>query len=290
MTFFSFRTLLYVLYGVGFAFVLVAAFIGMPYYTTPVSDRPHTDMHEYLKPGGLWGHGLGIIGSSMILLLFLYSLRKRAKFGIRFGRVSRWLDVHIFFGIIGPLLITLHTAMKFHGVVSISYFSMLIVAISGVFGRYVYMQIPRDNRGRAMSLRETRERAEKIRESLRGELPDEVLAGVDSFGASVATLELAGPGAIAMTFWTDVTLPWRIRRLKRFIRQGNQRVPERRLKAITRLAREQTVLLRRMATIDTMTRALHYWHLFHKPFAYIMVVIMFVHIAIAVSFGYTWVL
>lgn len=289
MKFVSFRSILYTLYAVSLTFVLVAAFVGMPYYTTPLADRPHMAMHQYLKPGGLWGHGLGIIGSSMILLLFLYSLRKRNKLGLRFGHLSRWLDIHIYFGIIGPLLITLHTAMKFHGVVSISYFSMLIVALSGVFGRYIYMQIPRDQRGSAMNLRQIRERAEKLRESLRGEVPESVFSGVDVFSAQPVPIETAGPGAIAMTMWMDITLPWRIRKVRRVIRQGNRQVPERRLRAAVKLVHQQTVLARRMATIETMTRALHYWHLFHKPFAYIMVAIMFVHIAVAVSFGYTWV-
>jgi len=32
----------------------------------------------------------------------------------------------------------------------------------------------------------------------------------------------------------------------------------------------------------------HYWHVIHKPFAYTMIVIMFIHIAVAVSLGYTW--
>ena len=58
---------------------------------------------------------------------------------------------------------------------------------------------------------------------------------------------------------------------------------------MVQLARKQAVMIRRIALMDTMTRLLHYWHVFHKPFAYIMIAIMFVHVAVAVSFGYTWV-
>ena len=166
MKLFSFRAFMQTLYATGLLSVLAVLLTGMPYYLLQLSERPHSDMHAQLKPAGGWGHGLGIIGSAMILLLLLYSARKRRRLGLRFGRLSRWLDVHIFLGIMGPLLITLHTAMKFNGIVSISYFSMLAVAISGVFGRYVYMQIPRDARGDALGLEKARERLSVVQKSL----------------------------------------------------------------------------------------------------------------------------
>ena len=171
----SFDTLLKGLYAIGIIIVLAVTVTGLPYYLLPLSQRPHSAMHAQLKPAGLWGHGLGIIGTAMILLLLLYSVRKRGLLGFRFGRLRRWLDIHIFLGIMGPLLITLHTAMKFSGIVSISYFSMLAVALSGVFGRYVYMQIPRDARGHALGLEDVRDRLSAIQRTLvdtYGSLPD----------------------------------------------------------------------------------------------------------------------
>ncbi len=208
---------------------------------------------------------------------------------MRFGRLSRWLDVHIYFGVIGPLLITLHTAMKFHGIVSVSYFSMVVVALSGVFGRYLYMQIPRDARGHAVGLNESRQRLGQIQKRMLEKLPPDAAEGVRIFTGAVSDYDAGGLRAVVKTLGHDLTLPWRVRGLRRFLRHGQQRVPERELKAVIRLAREQSVLIRRIATLDTMTRSLQYWHVFHKPFAYTMVVVMFVHIAVAVSFGYKWV-
>ena len=285
MRLFSFKGILHLAYVIGFAFVAIAAFTGAPYYVSPLVDRPHHDMHTALKPGGIWGHGLGIVGSAMVLLLLLYSLRKRRRLGLRSGSLSRWLDVHILFGVIGPLLITLHTAMKFGGIVSISYFSMVLVALSGVFGRYVYMQIPRDVRGHALGVDEVRRRVNEIRESLVERLPADAVAGVQKFVGEVSPDHLVAGSALMRAARNDLTRPWRVRRLRRFLKAGHGEVPERELREIVRLAREQSMLIRRMAMMDAMTRALHYWHVFHKPFAYIMIAIMLLHVGVAVSFG-----
>ncbi len=37
----------------------------------------------------------------------------RHALGLRFGKIRNWLNIHIFFGIMGPIFVTLHTAFKF---------------------------------------------------------------------------------------------------------------------------------------------------------------------------------
>ncbi|MBC8478907.1 MAG: hypothetical protein H8D46_00465, partial [FCB group bacterium] len=39
------------------------------YYMTPQLERPYSDLHQQWKPGGIMGHGLGVIGSLMILIM-----------------------------------------------------------------------------------------------------------------------------------------------------------------------------------------------------------------------------
>jgi hypothetical protein len=286
----TFRRFLHSLYAIGFIAVAVVLVTGLPYYQLPVVERPHHALHEQFKPGGTWGHGVGIIGSTMILLLFLYSARKRRWMGLRGGRLSRWLDVHIFFGIMGPLLITLHSAGKLGGIVSISYFSMAAVALSGVLGRYLYMQIPRDARGHAIGLERARARVGDIEEKLRTHhrLPEDTVAGVRRFVETSAT-DAAGLRAIAATLVHDLRLPGRVRRLRRFMRQGRAEIPEEAIEEVVRLAREQSVLRRRIAVLESTTRLFHHWHVFHKPFAVIMIVIMFVHVGVTLAFGYRWI-
>jgi len=47
---------------------------------------------------------------------------------------------------------------------------------------------------------------------------------------------------------------------------------------------------RQIAFWNAAQSLFHYWHVIHKPFAYTMIVIMFIHIAVAVSLGYTWII
>jgi hypothetical protein len=108
-------------------------------------------LHEDLKPGGIVGHGTGVIGSLMMLLLLLYSIRKRFRFMRGRGDIGYWLNYHIWLGITGPLLVIFHSAFKLHGIIVISFWSMVGVALSGVFGRFLYLQIPRAESGDDLS-------------------------------------------------------------------------------------------------------------------------------------------
>jgi hypothetical protein len=283
---------MHVLYAVGFVFVAAVLVTGLPYYVLPLSERPHADMHDQLKPGGIWGHGLGIIGTAMILLLLLYSMRKRGVFPLRFGPLKRWLDIHIFFGIMGPLLITLHTAMKFHGIVSISYFSMVAVALSGVFGRYVYMQIPRDARGHALGLQKAQERVTEIQRTLEEEyhVPAETARAVGRCAAVDAPAGRSKLRAVASAIRQDLTMRQRARRLRRYLRgKGGGNLPASLVDEVMVLARESSLLQRRIVLLDSMSDIFHYWHVFHKPFAYVMLGIMVVHVGVTVALGYRWI-
>jgi hypothetical protein len=285
----GFDTFLKALYAVGFVCVLGMLVTGLPYYLLPLGERPHSGMHDQLKPAGIWGHGMGVVGSAMILLLLLYSVRKRGLMGIRFGRLRRWLDVHILFGVMGPLLITLHTAMKFHGIVSISYYSMLAVAFSGVFGRYIYMQIPRDARGHALGLEKAQGRISEIKQSLSDYhgLTAETAQVLEEFAAPpTRSSKIRG---IAASIRQDLTLNRRARRLRRRLSRGGSSVPRETIDEVVDLARESSLLQRRIAFLDSMSELLHYWHVFHKPFAYVMLIIMVVHVGVTVAFGYKWI-
>ncbi|PIV80439.1 hypothetical protein COW53_09715, partial [bacterium CG17_big_fil_post_rev_8_21_14_2_50_64_8] len=135
---------------------------GRAFYLTGYADRPHHDLFRVLRSAGLVGHGLGILGSAMVLLLLVYSLRKRTKIMQRWGNLRIWLRYHIFLGIAGPVLITLHTSFKVQGLVAVSYWSMVAVALSGFFGRYLYQQIPRNVLGEALSEEAIENRREEL--------------------------------------------------------------------------------------------------------------------------------
>ncbi len=286
-----FQRLMHLLYTAGFTASAYVLWHGWPYYRLPLLERPYSPQHAVLKPGGLWGHGLGILGGSMILLLFLYSARKRELFGLRWGRTSRWLDVHIFFGIMGPILVTLHTSFKFSGIVAISYYSMLAVMFSGILGRYIYMQIPRDPAGDALSMRDIDAKDRLLTKILVEEygISPSFLEHLQSISGAHLALRTTGIGSLLAIARMDLQRPYRFWQLRRFIHAQRAQIPPKAVREMMRLARQKALLMRRRAFIDSVHAVFHYWHVVHKPFAYVMIVIMFVHIVVTVTFGYRWI-
>ncbi|HPE37198.1 MAG TPA: hypothetical protein PK625_08605 [Spirochaetales bacterium] len=263
--------------------VLAVLWQGRDYYRTPLADRPHHELFRELRPAGRIGHGLGIVGSAMVLLLLLYSLRKRWKPLARLGQLRHWLRYHIFLGTAGPILITLHTSGKVDGLVAVSYWSMAAVALSGVFGRYLYQQIPRNVLGEAMAPAAVEERNEAILVDL-----------ADRFGADQRCLDaldklalgqLQGkPAPVALLNLPFVNIML-ARRLQKWIRA--YRLPD--APEVRLLAKQWVLATRRLHLFHLVRDLFHWWHVFHKPFAIIMILVMVVHVGVALALGYTWV-
>lgn len=245
---------------------------GGDYYGTALEQRPHHPDYARLTAGGEWGHLYGIAGSLLIVLLLLYIPRKRLKALSRLGSLKTWLDVHIWMGITGPLLILLHSAFKVGGLVSFSFWSMTAVAVSGVLGRYLYLQIPRDESGEELDSRGIQSRQESLlsEAGLNWEsLPPGIRARLD------------GPAGGLFSWLRDDLGGWARRAAwTRELQAGGMAEPSAAIQALRRLE----VLQRRRGALDAAKRLLHYWHVFHRPFAFIMVLFMVIHIAVALLF------
>lgn len=98
---------------------------------------------EIPPAGELFGHSIGIIGFIFMLMTeTLYSLRKRSR-SVRWGRMSTWLQFHIFTGLVGPYMVLLHTSWKFNGLAGVTTLFTVIIVVSGFIGRYIFTRIPR---------------------------------------------------------------------------------------------------------------------------------------------------
>lgn len=271
---------LFVLALAGVAWLAVR---GWSYYSTPLIERPRHEDYWLLKPGGSWGKLYGVAGTALMLLMLSYPLRKRTGLFGKLGTLRSWLVFHIFCGIVGPLLIVLHTSLKFKGLVAISFWSMVVVALSGVLGRYLYRQIPRARSGDELSLAEARRAEEELGARL-AELgvPAAALARLDE-------LARAGPdpagGALALLLrlpFADLRLRWRLAELRRELAA----VPAPLRRRAKRLARRKARLARRIVLWSRLQALFHYWHVLHKPFAVVMYLFMAVHIAVVTLAGY----
>lgn len=283
-----FRSILKVGYLMAAIFIVWCLADGRDYYTTALSDRPHHALHDAMKPSGFRSHGLGVVGSAMLILLLLYSLRKRARWMSKLGSPAKWLSVHIFFGTVGPVLITLHTTFKVQGLVAVSYWSMVAVALSGVFGRYLYRQIPRNILGTARSTTEVRATMGALERRMQelGLTAEDVGDAIERSGTS-----FGGSGrarALLHLVVSGVALGRRSRRLA-VAHARRLGIAPSATESLAALMHERFVLERRMAVIDHVKDVFHYWHVVHKPFAYLMLIIMVVHVGVSIALGYTWI-
>jgi hypothetical protein len=98
---------------------------------------------EIPEAGEFFGHLIGILGFILMLMTeTLYSMRKRSRMA-RWGRMSDWLQFHIFTGIVGPFMVLLHSSWKFNGLAGAVTLMTAVVVLSGFVGRYIYTRIPR---------------------------------------------------------------------------------------------------------------------------------------------------
>ena len=262
--------------------------LGFPYYHTSLTERFYHSDHDLYKPSGLIGHGLGIIGTLFIVIgVFSYMARKRYRFLARFGRLKYWLEFHIFLCILGPIMILYHTAFKFGGIVSVSFWSMVVVVASGVIGRYIYLQIPRSMEGRELSLNEVRE----MKSNLNVHIKNRFNLDENSYNAileytSINSQEQNG-GEKIRTIRRNKENKISIKRLKKTLR--NYRLSEGSIRGITKLIKNEISLNKKLQRLQTMQRLFKYWHIVHLPFALIMLVIMIIHVGITLAFGARWI-
>jgi len=273
---------LHLLTGAAVLAVLVA---GADFYRTPLLERAHHDGFWQWKAGGSVGHKLGIIGSSMMVLMLLYSVRKRVGALRRMGSLGRWLDIHIYLGVFGPLLVVLHSSFKVQGLVALSFWSMVVVATSGVLGRYLYLQIPRTRAGEERALveleAEDRELSGQLRTRFR--LDEGQIARLDALVSVPARVGLLGGFVRLVT--DDLSLRAGLRAFARSCRS----VPAPVFRDFERVVREKAQVHRRILLWDRVHELFHYWHVLHKPFAVVMYLFMIVHVAVALVTGYGWV-
>lgn len=90
------------------------------------------------KPSRGYGHWLGYVGTVFMLLTLFYPLRTRCGVLKNWGVQSTWLSVHLWVGFIGATLVTYHSALKLDRWVGLACYSMWLVVLSGVMGRYLY--------------------------------------------------------------------------------------------------------------------------------------------------------
>jgi hypothetical protein len=270
---------------VGVLTTLYLSYVGYDYYNTVLEERFYHPRHSWFKPSGAFGHGLGILGTLMILFgVSIYIARKRYNFLSKYLRLKYLLEFHIFLCSLGPVLILFHTAFKFGGIVSIGFWSMAAVVFSGILGRYIYLQIPRTIEGRELSLNEVVDMKTNIANSYNSnkEIEQETL---DTILESTKTdVELEQRISSISRYFKDKKT---VRKLNRVLRRKKLSASQR--KSIVATVKNELGLARKIVRLQTMQKLFKYWHVVHMPFALIMLIIVLIHVGITLAFGYKWI-
>jgi len=263
-------------------------YTGFTYYNISLEERFFHADHASLKPSGLAGHGLGIIGSLLIIIgVFSYMARKRQRSLMRLGVLKYWLEFHIFLCTLGPVMVLFHTAFKFGGLVAVSFWSMVAVFLSGVIGRFIYLQIPRSIEGRELSLTEVKDMKSDVGEivNLSYNLDEESYQVIAE--STKKKVELYQKNIFIKNFNKYKEDNHTIRKVKSVLKKNN--LPQVQYKQILNLVKNEISLNRRIDRLVIMQNLFKYWHVAHLPFALIMLVIMIIHVAVTVVFGFRWI-
>jgi hypothetical protein len=284
-------------------FVLAIALIvgllvyGFDYYTLSSVDRPFSAKHALLKPSGKAGIKLGFLGFAMLLSIFLYPLRKRWRWLSQQGSSKHWLDIHILLGLSAPFIIALHSSFKFQGFAGIAFWIMVSVSLSGIVGRYLYAQIPRNLNAAEISLKELQETQDRLSQHLvRQEiLPESGLRSLLRLPSAQRVQELSIVTALGYMMVLDAMRPFRIAAIRRGALSWQEQLftfggmlPTRHAaleKAIS-IVRDEASLSKRILFLSRSQQVFHLWHVVHKPFSYSFALLALIHIAVVMMMGY----
>ncbi len=239
------------------------------------------------------GYWIGVVGAVMMVLLFAYPLRKRSALFARWGKAKYWFIVHMVLGIVGPTLILVHSAFKIGSVnAGVALFSMLVVAGSGIVGRFIYLRVHTDLGGQRESIR-------SLEQAFGAEDSGDGAGTVLRFAplAQARLLALQKEALQARMGWLDharslFVLPLRLRRERHAIQRDAvvalralaqaqawdaptlQRREQRAVRTVSGTLRS----VKRVAQLAAYSRLFSLWHVLHVPFVFLMVICAVAHV------------
>ncbi len=239
------------------------------------------------------GYYFGIIGVVLMLLLAVYPLRKRISMLSFLGDNMLWFRLHMGLGIVGPVFILFHANFDSGSLNSyMALLSMIIVALSGIVGRYIYVRFHYGLTEQIVNLTELCDDLEQEKEELsinqlfldlpeaKRELFDfaeKILKPPGSFVNSIERIASAG--------WQAQFIHWKMRRIIRTylhnLADGHE-LSFTRKRQIRRQFRNRIrrffTLASRVTRFNFFERSFALWHVLHIPLVFLMGVAVVVHI------------
>jgi hypothetical protein len=245
----------------------------------------------FYTPGDDFGYYLGLVGALMMLVLLLYPLRKHIGFMNKLGEIRHWFRLHMLFGIAGPTLILFHSTFTIGSLnAGVAMGCMVLVAGSGVIGRFMYRRIHHGLYGRRASLQEMQAQLGSQEGEVRSKFhfAPRVEARLKTFG----DLAHARPDGFLRSTWQFLTISLHARRVHAqcmrelrkvlggyAVQRGWDRTKlQRRLAAASEKIRAYLEAARHTAQFSIYERLFSLWHILHVPFVFMLVISGVVHV------------
>ena len=237
------------------------------------------------------GYALGIIGTLMILVLLLYPLRKRIRILKFLGPIKNWFRTHMLLGVIGSITILFHSNFSFGSVNSnVALVSMLLVAGSGLVGRFLYAKVHHGLYGRKANLKELLASVRLTTADAGGaaQFVPNLMQEIAAFDRQV----LQPPKSVLQSILLPLRLGFQTRRgyrqITRLVKMQLEmqahsspvvaQHKDRMIDVCSAYIKEHLRRVRRVAAFAAYERLFSLWHKIHLPFFYIMLVTVVVHV------------
>ncbi len=274
------------------ALLVTISAVGARYYGLPMAARVRHPLHAWLRPSGYVGQTAGILSLAIFGFLWLYPLRKRYRWLSFTGAIAKWLNVHVLAALALPLLVAIHAAWHFGGVIGLGFWSMMVVWTSGIIGRYIYARIPRGRAGVELTIEEIAAERKALLEQIGAQTgldPATVEATLAPNTATPAGLGLWG--TLRHMAADDLTRRRAIRRLRHLCERagpGKRRADRTTVSRVLGLARREMALTQQARMLDATHDLFRYWHVAHRPVAIAALIAVLVHVGVVVALGATW--
>ncbi len=229
------------------------------------------------RPGPGLSVYCGFAGAVLMAVAAIYPVFRRIKLFRWLASNTMWFDFHMMAGTVGPLFIMLHAWWKLDTWVSAAFWSMAIVVISGVLGRYLYTLVPGLSAG--VELEELDH--ERAFSSARSQFPAPMAEIDRELGHQRAKAQRVAqsPSLVRAMWWLIFQDVGRVVRTavrrRRLARMGLDRRTRRDL---AQRAGRMIVIARSQVVAPKAKLLLHSWKKVHVPFTVLLACFAAVHI------------
>lgn len=234
------------------------------------------------------GYILGITGGSLMLVLLLYPVSKRIKLFTKWIPIRFWFGIHMALGVIGPAMILFHSNFQLGSInSSVALICMLLVASSGLIGRYIYTHIHHGLYGSRITIKELQQKTDDNHSALLKlynkddqlnlrlkKMEEKVLQPYTNLLSSLSHVIYLGLSAYSLRMKVIRLVLDDSSSLKNEEKSENLSDRNKLYSSVNRY----TLALRELAAHRVYERLFSLWHVLHLPLFYMMIITAIIHI------------